>query len=215
MGRFCEVALRLLQEKIHGSCTPLGKKVENFADECRKLITAPSSAGTESERVLIPRALVFVYTMRNKRGIGHVGGDVDANSIDIATMARLSDWIVCELIRINHALSLEEAQDILDSISVRQLPMVWEVAGKKRVLKDGLSVKDQALLLLYSSTDSSVLFEDLFDWIEYSNLHVFKNKVLGVLHKQRLLEFDKDNEVVVLSPTGVRYVETYILQNEA
>jgi hypothetical protein len=48
--------------------------------------------------------------MRNKRGIGHVAGDVDANAIDIATMARTADWIVCELIRINHGLSLEEAQ---------------------------------------------------------------------------------------------------------
>ena len=81
--------------------------------------------------------------MRSKRGIGHIGGDVDANGIDIATMARIADWIVCELIRINHGVSLEEAQDIVDGISVRQLPSILDVGGKKRVLKDGLKAKDQ------------------------------------------------------------------------
>jgi len=95
---------------------------------------------------------------------------VEADVIDIATMARCADWIVCELIRINHGLSLEEAQDIVDSLAVRQLTTIWEVGGKKRVLKPGLSAKDQSLLLLYSCPDSSVAIEDLCEWVEYSNL---------------------------------------------
>ena len=209
-GKVCEVALRLLQEKILGTYTPFGTKIANYPDECRKLIVGPSARGTESERVIIPRALVFLYTMRNKRGIGHVGGDVDANAIDIATMARAADWIICELIRINHGLSLEEAQDIVDSISVRQLPSVWEVAGKKRVIKDGLKAKDQALLLLYSSVDSSVLIEDLCEWIEYSNPSTFKRMIVG-LHKERYLEFDKEAESITLSPKGTAYVEAKLI----
>jgi hypothetical protein len=213
MGRFCEVVLRHLQDKIHGSFIPFGKKIDNFADECRKLVVAPPATATESERALIPRALAYVYTMRNKRGIGHVGGDIDANGIDVATMARVSDWVVCELVRINHNLPIEEAQDILDSISVRQLPVVWLVAGKKRVLKKGLTAKDQTLILLYSSTDTSVFIEDLFNWVEYSSLSMYKTKVLAPLHKERFVEFDRDNEVVVLSPLGSQYVEDRLLQS--
>lgn len=209
-GKVCEVTLRLLQEKILGTYTPFGTKIANFADECRKLITAPSSNGTESERVVIPRALVFLYTMRNKRGIGHVGGDVDANSIDIATMARTADWVICELIRINHGLSLEEAQDIVDGLSIRQMPTVWEVAGKKRVIKDGLKAKDQALLLLYSESESAVLLEDLCEWVEYSNPSTFK-ALIGELHKERLLEFDRESEFVILSPKGANYVEANLI----
>lgn len=181
-GKFCEVVLRFLQEKVHGSFTPFGMKINNYAEECRKLIIAPNTAGNESERVVLPRASVFLYTMRNKRGIGHVGGDVDANAIDIAAMAKTADWIVCELIRINHGLSLEEAQDIVDGISVRQLPTIWEVAGKKRVLKEGLKAKDQSLLLLYSSQNSAVLLEDLCEWIEYSNPRMFKSVIIRELH---------------------------------
>lgn len=210
-GKLCEVALRLLQEKIHGKFTPFGKKINNYADECRRLIVAPSTSGNESERVVLPRALVFLYTMRSKRGIGHVAGDVDANPIDIATMARVGDWIICELIRINHGLSLEEAQDIVDGISVRQLPTIWEVAGKKRILKEGLKAKDQALLLLYSEQDSAVLLEDLYEWVEYSNLAVFKSKVIRALHRERLLEFDEDSNSVILSPKGVDYVEKHLI----
>jgi len=206
-GKLCEVTLRLLQQTVHGTFTPFGTKINNYADECRRLITAPTTSGNESERIVLPRALVFLYTMRSKRGIGLIGGDVDANSIDIATIARISDWIICELIRINHGLSLEEAQDIVDGISVRQLPTIWEVAGKKRVLKDGLEAKDQALLLLYSSQDSSVLIEDLCGWVEYSNPGMFKSVVIRKLHKKRFLEFDEETQSITLSPKGVDYVE--------
>lgn len=210
-GKFCEVALRLLQAKVHGKSTPFSASIGNFADECRKLITAPKANGTESERIVIPRALIFLYTLRNKRGVGHVGGDVDANTIDAAAMARVADWITCELIRINHGLSLEEAQDIIDGISVRQLPIVWEVAGKKRVLRDGLTSREQVLLLLYASRDSGVLLEDLCDWTEYANRGRFKSKIIQTLHKDRFLEFDKDTESVFLSPKGVNLVEEKLI----
>jgi hypothetical protein len=210
-GKFCEVVLRSLQERVHGSFTPFGTKINNYAEECRKLIISPNTAGNESERVVLPRALAFLYTMRNKRGIGHVGGDVDANAIDIAAMAKTADWIVCELIRINHGLSLEEAQDIVDGISVRQLPTIWEVSGKKRVLKEGLKAKDQALLLLYSSQNSAVLLEDLCEWIEYSNPRMFKSAIIRELHKQRFLEFDQESESIILSPKGVEYVEENLI----
>jgi hypothetical protein len=52
---------------------------------------------------------------------------------------RNADWVICELIRVFHGLSLEEAQVIVDAIAMRELPDIWAVAGKKRVLKKGLS----------------------------------------------------------------------------
>ncbi len=210
-GKFCEIVFRHLQNTITGTYVPFNQKIKNFADACRKLIAAPSGAGTESERVILPRALVFLYTMRNKRGIGHVGGDVDANEIDAVVIARTADWVLCELIRINHRMSLEEAQDLVDCISIRQIPAIWEVGGKKRVLLDGLAAKDQVLLLLYSCPDFAVLVEDLCDWIEYSNLSVFRSNVLGNLHTNRLLEHDRDADYVVLSPKGARWVEENLL----
>jgi len=36
-----------------------------------------------------------------------VGGDVDANSIDVSATTKVADWTVCELIRLYHGLSPE------------------------------------------------------------------------------------------------------------
>jgi len=211
-GKLCETVLRYLQNKFLGQHTAFGKQIPNFAEECRKIVTTPVGSATESENSILPRALVFLYTMRNKRGIGHAHGDVDANGIDSAVMARVADWIVAELIRIHHAMSLEEAQDIVDAIAVRQLPEIWEIACKKRVLREGLQAKDESLLLLYSSKDSVVLVEDLIGWIEYSNAGVFKSSVLTPLHKIRMIEWDRDSDSVTLSPKGADYVEHALLK---
>jgi len=181
-----------------------------MAEECRKLVTSPKTSAVETIRTIIPRSIIFIYTLRNKRGIGHVGGDVDANSIDAVTIARSADWVICELIRVYHKLSLEEAQDIVDSLSVRELPAIWEVAGKKRVLKDVLSAKQKVLLLLYSEPSSSVLTEDLCSWVEYAP-SMFSTRVLSKLHSERLIEHDKDSELVYLSPKGAKYVEDNLL----
>jgi len=171
----------------------------------------PVAAGLESLRVIIPRALGFLYTLRGKRGIGHVGGDVEANSIDLATIVRISDWVICELIRIFHGLSIEEAQGIVDALSTRAVPDIWEVAGKKRVLKQGLDFKQQVLLLAYSDVQGGVLSDDLFSWTEYSNFAMFKKNVLVPLHQKKLIEYDRESEIIYLSPIGVKEVEQKLL----
>jgi hypothetical protein len=211
-GKLCEAAIRLCQDRVFGTHTPFGTKIPNFADECRRIVAGTATQPVnESEKQIVPRALVFLYTMRNKRGIGHIGGDVDPNVVDSYVIGAVADWVVCELIRIHHGMSLEEAQDLIDALGTRRLPDVWEVAGKKRVLRDGLLARDQTLLLLYSSRDSAVLTEDLIEWIEYSNPHVFKASVLIRLHKERLVEWDRTTDTVTLSPKGAIDVETRLL----
>ncbi|NUM43033.1 MAG: hypothetical protein HUU45_15565 [Leptospiraceae bacterium] len=212
-GKFCESVLRLLQSLLTSSYTPFGQQIPNFADECRKLIQLPKTAGVESQRVVLPRALSFLYTLRSKRGISHVGGDVDANPIDSATISRIADWIMCELIRIHHSLSLEEAQALIDTISTRSLPDIWDVAGKKRILRKGLNYRQQVLLFTYQDIQNGVLTEDLHQWTEYTNLTTFKKSVLKPLHEERLIEYDKESEIVYLSPSGIREVEEVILKN--
>ena len=187
-GKFCEVLIRLLQSEITGNYIPFGDSIGNMADECRKLITSAKSSAVESLRIIIPRALIFLYTIRNKRGIGHIGGDVDANKIDLSAIVATADWIICELIRVYHGLSLEEAQDLVDGISIKSIPAIWEVAGKKRVLKAALTSQQQTLLLLYSDIEIAILSEDLCSWVEYTGLSMFKTRVLKPLHQKRLIE---------------------------
>lgn len=206
-GHFAESFLRLLQHNLTATSIPFGEKIGNFVDECRKLERLPSASGPESLRVSVPRALTFLYTLRDKRGIGHVGGDVDANQIDAATAVRIADWCVCELIRVVHGIALEEAQALLDAIAVRQLPQVWSVGGRRRVLDRSLNYKSQTLLLLYNEMQPAVPAEDLFDWTEHSNYSVYKRDVLRPLHSARLVEYDQETQTITLSPLGIKRVE--------
>lgn len=210
-GHFAESALRLLQQEVTGAHTKFGTRIRDFTAECLKLENTPAIAGHESLRIVIPRALNFLYALRNKRGIGHVGGEVNANLIDAATAVRTADWCVCELVRLFHGLSLEEAQAMLDAISVRQIPQVWSVGGKRRVLDKTLDFRSRTLLLLYTDSDSAVTVEDLFDWTEHSHLPNYKRVVLQRLHDSGLVEYDRDTQTVVISPTGAQDVEERVL----
>jgi hypothetical protein len=209
-GRLCEVLLRVLQQELTGAHVPLGSKLGRFDQECLKLEQLPQSAGVEGLRVIMPRALNFLYTLRNKRGIGHEGGDVDANEIDAATAVRLADWCISELIRVVHAMSLEEAQALLDAIAERDVPQVWAVAGAKRVLDPSLTYKEQVLLLLYSE-QGPVPIEDLFAWVEHPKMTDFRRHVVVPLHQARLIERDRETETALLSPTGADRVDGEII----
>lgn len=210
VGKFCESVIRLLQHELTGESIQFGKHIPNFPDACRKLIVLDASAGPESLRILIPRALVFLNTIRGKRGIGHVGGDVEANAIDLATIVRISDWIMCELIRVFHDLPIEEAQALVDSLATKQVQDIWQVAGKKRILRKKLNYKQKVLLLLYSQSESAALSEELFEWCEHSHMPSFRRDVLAPMHKVKLVEYDREEEIVYLSPLGVDEAETII-----
>ena len=108
-------------------------------------------------------------------------------------------------------MSLEDADALVASLSSREIPDIWEVGGKKRVLRDNLDFKQKTLLLLYSSVQSAVLAEDLFSWTKYSNFAVYKKQVLGQLDSTNFVEYDCDSDTVIISPVGIKYVEEQIL----
>jgi hypothetical protein len=210
-GRFAEVMLRILQHELTGSYTPFGQRLRAFDQETTSLERLPKTAGPESLRIIMPRALLFLYTLRNKRGIGHEGGDVDANEIDAAACVRTADWCLSELIRVVHTVSLEEAQALLDAIAEREIPHVWSIAGVKRVLDPKLSAREQVLVLLYSDPETAVPAEDLLAWVEYGRQDNFRARVLMPLHRERLIEFDVNTNTVALSPSGAATTEADVL----
>ncbi|MEW6193497.1 MAG: hypothetical protein AB1507_09110, partial [Bacillota bacterium] len=59
-GIFGEVLLRFLQSHLTGSYIPFGQKIPNFINECRKLEQLPQAAGSESLRIIMPRALILL-----------------------------------------------------------------------------------------------------------------------------------------------------------
>jgi len=59
-----------------------------------------------SFQILIPRLLPALYEIRNNRGVGHVGGDVDPNYMDATMVVGAVKWIMGELTRVFHSVSV-------------------------------------------------------------------------------------------------------------
>ena len=119
-------------------------------DACKNLEAADQARFPRSVRVHIPRVLVSLYEIRNNRGVGHVGGDVNPNHMDATLVMESAKWILAELIRVFHDINTQEATEIVDALIDRTIPVIWEVGEVRRVLKTGLPMKLQTLLLLYS-----------------------------------------------------------------
>jgi hypothetical protein len=208
-GKLCEVVYSILEGYINGKFPTKATKPKNMVDACRALEKADSSLFSRSIRIQIPRMLITLYEVRNNRGVGHVGGDVDPNHMDARVVLELSKWIMAELVRVFHNLKPDDATQFVERLVDRTLLVVWDVGGVKRVLQTGLSKKDETLLLLYSS-DGPVSEAELVTWVEHSNPSVYRRDILRKAHRARLVEYNEKNGTVELSPTGVAYVEEYL-----
>jgi len=202
-GKLCEVAYRILEQEAGGSYTALGTSIKPFDAKCRAFENQTSA--NDTIRFHIPRILVAVYNIRNKRGVGHIGGDVNPNLADATLVATAADWVMAELLRLHYRCSLDEAQRWVDGLVQRRLALIYEVGGKKRVLNPALSFQQRALVLLGSAFPASVDHRDLHDWTEHSNFTAFKRDVLKSLHKKKLIEYSPPSCSAL--PTGVKLLE--------
>jgi hypothetical protein len=146
-GKLCEIVYTILRGHVDGTFPARSAKPANMVDACRALENA--TGFPRSIRIQIPRMLMALYEIRNNRGVGHTGGEVDPNHMDAVCVLEMSKWIMSELVRIFHNVSTEEATRVIDALVERTLPIVWEVRGTKRVLTSDMSMKDKSMVLLY------------------------------------------------------------------
>ena len=121
-GKFCEVVYTIINGVVSGPFPTRPSKPRDMVLACRALESTPAQAGRvgdRSLRVLIPRILPALYEIRNNRGVGHAGGDVDPNFMDATAVFVMASWILAELVRIFHGVSTKEAQETADSSNGR------------------------------------------------------------------------------------------------
>ena len=208
-GKLCEIVYTILRGQIDGKFSSKPTKPKNMVDACKAMEQASSTAHSRSIRIHIPRTLVALYEVRNNRGVGHAGGDVNPNLMDAVFVLQASKWIMAELVRVFHTVDTAEATKVVDTLTSRTLPLIWEVGDTKRVLNTKLSMKDKTLALLYSSKEL-VPESDLFSWVEHSNPSVYRRDVLVKAHGAKLVEYDRAAKTVQISPLGIKYVEEKI-----
>ena len=207
-GRFCEVVYTILDGRAQGAYAAAPTKPRDFVAACRALENQANVP--RSFQILIPRMLPALYEIRNNRNVGHVGSDVDPDYMDSAAVLAMASWVMAELIRVFHNVTTDEAQAAVDALAERRMPLVWKSGSIRRVLKTGIQLKDQMLLLI-GSAPARVYANDLFSWTGYGKRGYF-NRLLAQLHDQRFIEYHRDSQAVELLPPGAEYV-TRMLQD--
>jgi hypothetical protein len=208
-GKFCEIVYSILKGYVSGGFPKKSSKPANMVDACRALEQEPPTF-PRSVRIQIPRMLLSLYEIRNNRGVGHVGGDVNPNHMDATCVVEMSKWLLSELVRVFHDVTTEQAAAAVDVLVDRTLPTVWDVGENLRVLDPGMPMKDKSLLLLYHRR-GPVRESDLCAWVEHSNASVYRRDVLRKAHKSKLIEYNAIENTAEISPLGVAYVEDSLL----
>ncbi|MBI1193670.1 MAG: hypothetical protein GC205_10930 [Bacteroidetes bacterium] len=204
-GKFVEACYRILEHETKGSFTAIGAHMPDMIGKLRAFEQLPATAAIESYRIHIPRALCMIYNIRNKRGVGHLGGDVNPNFTDSTMICACSDWVLAELLRVHYSFSLDEAQKLVDGIVIRPTFLVHQIADIKRILNPDLKNSDQVLVLLASEFPKPTSDITLFNWIEPKSKGTFFN-LLKQMHSKRLIEYSSDKTCSIL-PTGLKYVD--------
>ncbi len=167
-GRFCEAVTRVLEHELMGSYTQLGKTLPPLNDK-RLQAFAQAPHAHESVRRHIPKALYFIYGIRNTRDVAHLGDGIDPNLQDATLVVSTLDWIMAELVRVFHSVTPDEAHAIITDLVTREIPVVEEIDGQP-VCSKHLAVGDLLLVFLYrAGRDAGLSVPELQRQMRYSD----------------------------------------------
>ena len=132
-GKFCEAMVRVLEwyATSQGVSVP-GKPTTEFEKRIRRIMNCNNLL--ESFRLNVPDVLLSVYRIRNNRGVAHIAGDVEPNFMDSTYVVAAANWVMSELVRVMHNVSIDQARYMVESLTIKKIPLIWEVDGLKRVL---------------------------------------------------------------------------------
>jgi hydroxypyruvate isomerase len=129
--------------------------------------------------------------------------------MDATIVLYTAKWLLAELVRLLHTLRPDEAASIVDGLIEREVAWVWTHGDKKRVLRTGMTWKQQTLVLLLTEA-GDVDEGDLVRWLEHSDVQNLRKDVLRPLHKARHLDYDANARTIRLLPPGVTAAEELV-----
>lgn len=204
LGQFVETARRILEYVITGEYTALSQSLPLFNEVVLKFYEQTNVDIDVSFRILIPRYLFSMYTIRNKRGIIHKGV-IEPNAMDSTILLYCAKWILAEIVRLCSCLSFEKTAEIINYIVEKEMTMFWQAGNSIRLLNNAIDTSQKVLCLLYYKDKQSD--KELQSQIEYSNTTRFKS-ILKELHKARKIEYA--NGICEISPLGLQVAELIV-----
>jgi hypothetical protein len=212
-GKFCEVVYTILRGRADGQYPARAEKPSNMVRACEALGQLADAQLPRALRVQLPRAILPVYDIRNNRGTGHAGAEVDPNHMDADYALHACQWMLGDLVRAFHQLAPAVARQVVAALTERVVPLIWDVGnGMKRVLDPEMDAGQRVLALLYATpgpVDQSVLR----GWSEYKHPTRFRDEILANLHGDALVHYDRAASTVVISPLGQQVVERELLRD--
>lgn len=215
-GRFCEAAFRLLEEAVRGvgNFTALAgslPRVDTLMGQLASLRTnSPIFALTwqqDSVGLHIPRALRIIYDIRNNRDAAHLADNFDPNQQDATLVVSVLDWVMAEFIRLSHNVSADRAQQIVQDLITRKVPVIQDFNGYPKVLKTGLSTEQFLLALLYYRGARGALWHELHKWMPRQKLSYLQAVLRQLVEDSNRVHFNENIGVYEITAVGRQYVE--------
>lgn len=207
-GKLCEAIYTVVLGRLDGEYAARSSKPKDLVSACRALERRQD--GVRSFKIQIPRMLTALYEIRNNRGVGHAGGEVNPNHMDATAVLYMSKWLLAELVRALHGLSTVEAVEVVESLVEREVPIIWTMGDRKRVLLPGLTRKQQMLILMLGEP-GEVSEADIVLWLEHSNPARLRRDVIRPAHAAALIDYRATAGTLRLLPPGVVVAEALLL----
>jgi hypothetical protein len=213
VGKFVEAVLKALFVHVGESPAP-GRRFK--ADPIiTGLAGKPQNLYDDSIRLTIPRACRFVYDIASNRGGRHDPEEIDANEMDANASISTCSWILAEMVRLSQkgAVDLEEARELVDSLTRKKYPFIEEVDGRVYFHLKKKTAPDVALLALSHAYPGRISKQGLIDTIK---LNGFKddNARKAIQSISQLVDNNGNDQLCLLAP-GLRKAEEVIKEKSA
>jgi hypothetical protein len=202
-GKFCETVFQILEYIVTGHVNDNA----SINDIMKELEQKPKDQFQDSIRILIPWAAKTVYSIRSKRGAAHRRSDISPSDMDSSFIASTCDWIISEFIRLYYTADQEEIVNMINAVNEREIAIVERIDGDLVILKSGLPIYMEILVILYKTYPNRLKYEDLKRWVKRCKPSAFSN-ALRKCTDERLVHRNDDG--YLLTAKGTRYVELEI-----
>lgn len=208
VGRFIEIAIRIIEFKTEGKYNELKDRLPIFDERRLKDFEQSKISKNVSFRILIPRQLYSMYTIRNKRGMIHVN-EINPNYMDATLMISMEKWVLAEFVRNASNLDYEEVIKMINDIVAKENVLVWIDEDIFKVLDNNVTLDEKILCILYYKNNVSE--KELFKLSNYSNISVFRKKLI-LLDKECKINYNVNK--ITISPIGINIVEKKLNEME-
>jgi hypothetical protein len=203
-GRFAEAVLRYLEWKRAGTYTRVGEQVDRT-----RIVRGVENDGQlpEGLRFLVCKGAELLLDLRNRRDVAHLGSVTGVSGMDSALVMRVASWMLAEIVREEGGASPREAEEVIEKLNARRVPLVEEIGGDIVVLAEKVDAPTRALLALYHTYPRPLGIGELLSIVRYGNSTRFR-RLLEAKESEGLLHL-KDRSAY-LTRKGVAWLEKHV-----